>query len=227
MSAMADPSRGRMALPPLHEEGDAMTHISGRHAVRRGTDRLFPQINNLLTLSASLGIAISYVAQGHVESNPGDYVTAECKQFALEVRLPFHGPVQAAVANRTADEIELNFVPRIAGAAHPINVSVLNRVMVQIIAPAFAMFFEEHVDWLKANHGRDGASWPSTLDFARAIRNAASHGMKLTFERSTSRPVQWHHLRYSFAENDREVIGGDLSFGDMLVLMFEVADELD
>lgn len=41
------------------------------------------------------------------------------------------------------------------------------------------------------------------------------------------RPVLWHHLNYNQALNGRQIVGYDLSVGDMLVLLFELGDELD
>ena len=183
-------------------------------------------MNNLLTLTTSLGIAATYVSTGHVASKPGDYTTLECNQFDTEVRLPFHGPIQAAVANRVADEIEIEFVSKTT-VTHPFTIDVLSETAAQMIAAEFAMFYESHLDWLEKNRGSDGSQWPGTLDFARVIRNAASHNLKLTFRNQKSRAVSWRHMRYGPADHGKRVIGTDLSVADMIVLMIDVAEEFD
>ena len=49
----------------------------------------------------------------------------------------------------------------------------------------------------------------------------------MTFPGKKSKPVSWHHLTYSTANLDDDVIGKDIDIGDLILLFFELGDEFD
>jgi hypothetical protein len=65
------------------------------------------------------------------------------------------------------------------------------------------------------------------LDFCRVVRNSCSHGGSVLITGKRSRPVHWHQLTYSEADNGRVLIGGDFAMADVVILVFEASDELD
>jgi hypothetical protein len=97
-----------------------------------------------------------------------------------------------------------------------------------LIDPFYVSFYESHYQWIRRNCGGDAYAWPSILNFARVMRNSVvHHGGRVQFDNPNAGPVQWYHLAYSPAENGRQAVGGDLGLADILILMFEIADELD
>jgi hypothetical protein len=88
------------------------------------------------------------------------------------------------------------------------------------------LFYERHKDWLVMTYASDPDKWPELFRFLRAIRNAVAHDGKIGL-RQKDRPVVWHHAKYDQASNGRIVLPGELSVADILILMFEVSDELD
>ena len=70
-------------------------------------------------------------------------------------------------------------------------------------------------------------NWPPLLNFASVVRNAISHDGKVFFQTDNPAPSQWYQLSYSYADHGKKIIGEELEFGDLLLLMFELSDELD
>lgn len=104
---------------------------------------------------------------------------------------------------------------------------VLNGLMTNLLSAQFVLFMAEHWNWLRANHGHDYTKWPVPLNFARVIRNAASHGGRLEFQNHQAAPVSWRGITYDPGMNGKKVIGPELWVPDLLLLMTEVGDVLD
>jgi hypothetical protein len=98
-------------------------------------------------------------------------------------------------------------------------------VVGHILGPIFISFFERYNVWLRETYG-DGVNWHPTLNFARVVRNSAAHG-GINFRNPGAPSVSWKQFTYGPSDNGRQVIGPDLSLGEMLALMFECSDELD
>lgn len=58
-------------------------------------------------------------------------------------------------------------------------------------------------------------------------RNAMSHKNVITFKNPNAGNVSWHHISYGPADNGRALIGGGMEIGDVMILLFEVSEELD
>lgn len=52
------------------------------------------------------------------------------------------------------------------------------------------------------------------------------HGGKVRQDRKND-PGEWRGITYSAKDNGQQIIGGDLTLGDVIVLMFDLNDELD
>lgn len=204
-----------------------MTPTFETRGLRPG-ERLFEPMKHLATLFASVGIAAQYYADGRVTVNPGDYLTIESNQFPMQVRVPMSGPVEAALMEIPVSRIDLTVEAGTQPPAYRIFTTGYQSLIRHLIAPLFVDFYEQHLPWIEANlGGRDGSNWPTVLDFARVIRNACSHGGKLTFKTPTSRTVSWRGITYSPADHDKLVVCADLSSADLIALMFDISDELD
>lgn len=205
-----------------------MTYLDGKVVLQRGKHSLLDPLNHFLVLTASISIAANHFTKGQVIFDEGDYIAIECKQFPLEVHLPLSGPVQAALNEKRPDKIHVYFKrTSVSPKSYHLNTSGFSEILRHTIAPIFVDFFENAKHSLERQFGNSPEHWPPIWDFARVVRNACSHGGHLHMAGSKPRPVSWHHLNYYQALNGREIVGYDLSVGDMLVLLFELGDELD
>ncbi len=103
----------------------------------------------------------------------------------------------------------------------------LTLVLRQATAAVFLAYFERYNEWLDENLGTDAhVNWPMTLNFARVVRNAASHG-KINIRNPRAPPVTWRGLAYAQADNGKQDFGEDLYTGDIIQLMLQTGDELD
>lgn len=205
-----------------------MTYLSGKVVLHRGKHCLLEPLNHFLVLAASISIAATYFTKGQVIFEKGDYISIECKQFPLEVHLPLSGPVQAALNEKRPDKIQVNFErTTIAQKSYHLNTSGFSEILRHTISPIFVDFYENAKHSVERQYGNGYEHWPPIWNFARVVRNACAHGGHLHMVGQNPRPVSWHHLNYNQALNGRQIVGYDLSVGDMLVLLFELGDELD
>jgi hypothetical protein len=205
----------------------AITYLSGDIIVERGKHRLLDPLNQLSILTASICIASAYFLDGHVAVKEGDFLAAESNQFPLDVRLPLYGPVQLALKGLIPSKIEIGFhsTPSIK-KIYKKNTPGLKDAIMNAVTPIFVNFYENSKPFLVTKFGSNSANWPPVWDFARVVRNACSHGGKLSMT-SANRQVTWHHLTYEQSMHGQQIVGGDFAFCDVLVLMFELSDNLD
>lgn len=205
-----------------------MTYLLGQINVERGKHRLIDQLNQLCILTASIGIATNYFVDGNNPCKEGEHLAVECKQFPREVLLPLYGPVQLAINGQKPDLIKIRFVKsRVIKKTYSTNAPGFRNVLIHAFSAVFTDFYENTKPFLKATFGPHQADWPPLWNFARVVRNACSHNGKLYFENETHSPVKWQHLTYAPSMNGLPIVGGDLSFGDILGLMFELSADLD
>jgi hypothetical protein len=100
------------------------------------------------------------------------------------------------------------------------------RLAEHLLSPIFVEFYESYRQWVFDQFG-PADKWPEVWRFARVIRNALSHGGKVSIERKNERPVKWRNTSYSYANNGEQVIHEAVSVGDLIVLMFDLDDALD
>lgn len=205
-----------------------MTYLAGEIVITRGKHRLIDPLNHLLVLTQSVGFTASYYSNGQVSLDHGDYVAVECKQFPLDVHLPLCGPVQAAIKGQKPDQIQIKFEPTpVKPRDYTTRSDGFREIFPYAFSPIFILFYENAKPFLESEFGTNQAGWPSIWDFARVIRNACAHGGHLSMTGRQPRPVSWHHLTYDQSRNGRRIVGGDLTVADMLVLLFELSDDLD
>jgi hypothetical protein len=205
-----------------------MTLAMGNLEILPG-ERLYEPIRQLLTLNACVGIAFITVATQRVPNLNDSFYPS--KNFGVTVVVPSRGPMELAIADEKPDQIVLTFLPTVARPQeYPFENGQsrsLFPVLTMLSALVFSNYFEAHKGWIHATFSKEVSKWPDILNFARAIRNFASHSGKVYFEKSTNLPVRWRTLGYSFADNGREVIGPEIQFPDLVLLMIDVAKELD
>lgn len=205
-----------------------MTYLLGRRTTTRKGERLYEPLRDLTILTSALAYAMAGLVDPPRKYIQGDYLTVYPEKIDVELRLPLHGPLEMAMTGLTPDDVKVWFHAVVD--KHPPSgwreFDTFGRVLLNAIAPVFAGFYEQQSEWLLGNVSTDVRNWSPICNFARVIRNCVSHTGHLTFAKPTSDPVSWHGLAYDPSQNGRLVVGGDLGFGDLLVLMFELSEEM-
>jgi hypothetical protein len=125
------------------------------------TDALFDDVNVLLIAIASLATAATLRTDGRADFNAGDYATIEGRHLSARLRLPIHGPVEAAIANRKPDLIE---VTELAGRdkerAYPTLTNGFATYVDSLFLPFLVSYFQRHRAHIDAKYKPDRLAWP-------------------------------------------------------------------
>lgn len=208
-----------------------MTTLSGSYLIERGKHRLLEPINDICIATD----AISVAAHHHLKLPvPIDgHLAIECKQIPMNVRLPLSGPVQCALSGTLPKSIELYFHLLPPAPPQYSNTSGgFTGTMNSLYSATLVNLYERNKAFLTKYHGgKKPKEWGDFWRFVWVVRNSCAHG-KLALYDTEVAPVEWRGLKYYPAPEDTTkarhvVIGGDLSFGDLLVLMVEMSEELD
>ncbi len=203
-----------------------MSNLIGNFRLDKGQHRLFEPLLTFVTLYECVGVALAYVATGGAKLDPGGAGLAASSQFDLQVKHPHGALIRHALYGPPVVSFPINIEPK--GLPNlPHETSAFQEIVTSVIAPVFVNYYESRAEWLVANVSTDVYQWPAVWNFARVVRNAATHGYNVNWRNTKAPAVKWHHLSYSAADDGRRLIGGDLILGDLLILMFEMDSELD
>ena len=209
---------------------DNPVEVSHKHQIRRG-DRLFEPINHALITISSIAHAASLIVGGRTHKTAQPVFRTATRWPDLGFAIPLRGPLELALKNQKPDLIEIGVLTDPKKIEEPLKNPIVAQttgfelVLSYTMAPLFIMYFERYSVWLKAKYGQ-GHNWPSVLDFARVVRNAAAHG-GIDFRNPGVRDVKWRGLTYGYKDKGRPIIGTDLHIGEMLALMFDSNEALD
>jgi hypothetical protein len=205
--------------------------------LERGKSRLFDPMHKIVLVMDSVGIASMFALLNRVdpiEETPRNATRVECVQFPmLVVRVPILTLLRTTVQGAPVSDFIIGFVDKKPPPPLPLGraQSTIERhgaLALQLMTPIYVDFFEKHRSWIKNKFGGDAYAWPSIFNFARALRNFVSHHSgQVHFENPNAGPVSWHHLSYSPSDEGRSVLSADIEIGDLIVLLFELSDELD
>jgi hypothetical protein len=203
-----------------------MTNLSGTVKLQP-THRLFESMRKLCVVVDALGIAVSFIRLNRVEAKMGNYVACLSLQFPMEVRLASIAPVTSIAWDRPVSGVEIGFFDATKGPNYQNEITGTKNVLMGLITPIYVDFYEKHRPWIGKTLGALD-KWPELFRFAWAVRNAISHhGGKINITDPKLRPVVWHKLSYDYHHAGTEIIGPVLALADMIILMFEISDELD
>ena len=206
-----------------------MTHFSGMIKISKEQNRLFAPVFNLSVLVSAISIANVGLMYGRVNVQDGSWSGFESQQFPKDVKIPVGAPTIAAL-NRT----EPNFIDLHIGevrdwkqaTGHGANGVV--SACFYAMNPIFVEYFEAYRPWIDTNVSRDRYQWPAPWTFAWIVRNAIVHNKgALAWDDPNRAPISWHTLKYSHADNRRQIIGPDLSVADLVILLLEMNEALD
>jgi hypothetical protein len=200
--------------------GAGMTSLSGTRKVNKG-DRLYDALFNI-----HLGfecVLSAICAKDEKQFNAP--LLSVSQQFPTSPTLPYSNLVQHAIDGTKPDSLSVTF-DQTTIPTHATQMTESLSIYETILAPIFVTFVENHSSAIVAKYGNNH-SGPQIYNFGRVIRNCLSHGGEIYFTSPKYTAVTWHNLTYSYADNGKRVIGTDLSVGDLIILMFEMSDELD
>lgn len=200
--------------------------------INNGESRLFKPIFELFVLVEAISVSTKFRLGLTQSMNIHDYITIECIQIPLEIQLPVFGAIELAWHGTTPDGFVIRIVPKRSLNETPTGPDIhsihgtLADILLYSIRPTFVEYFETWRPWVMANISGDSAGWPPVWDFARVIRNAISHNLgQLNF--TGSRSVSWEQLSYGRSDHGKQVIGADMSFAEILLLIFDLDAALD
>lgn len=208
-----------------------MTKVPSKITTEKGKHRLHDPLFNFMVINSSFFIALAAI-NGKSEIPAGQWYNMQCKQLHGEIRLAFREPLEFAAKGVVPDKLEF-------GIAEPMNFIAegarkgpnLTTSLCHLISPIFVEFVERYTPWLEKSQGKQ-ALWPDLWRFARVVRNAISHDGKVFIAADIRKKggltsTSWKNLTYSSVDHGRHIIGHDLLSADILLLMFELNDELD
>ncbi len=212
-----------------------MTYLKGIQVFDE-KHRLFSRLYTFLIINACIAKAFTVIGgrRSHWDLSRPDWGPDAVAGITsalfpgVDIVVPLVGPIESILADKPASELRIN----IKTDVHPQRPTerILDHPLAlhdDILGPTFVEFYENNVDWLKANVSSDYYKWPAPWDFARVVRNAVSHGGVLSIDNPKAQSVSWYGLSYGPAQNKRKIIGTDLSTADTLILMLEMSDTLD
>ena len=186
---------------------------------------LFEDVNVLLVSLASLATAASVHVDGKANFNAGDYLTIEGRHLDLRVRIPIHGPVEAAIANKKPDLIEIAVVAgRDVERDHLTVTGGFANYVDTLFLPFLVTFFQRYRSHIEGKFTKDRLAWPPSWQMGWAVRNAVSHG-GVAFERPAQKPVVWRGLAFGPADEPGKSLMKLLNGADLLLLLFDMEQE--
>ncbi len=190
--------------------------------------RLHSRVNSILIATSAFAIAGNVIQNGEFRFRGiEDNAIFACSQANLQIVLPIYGPLQAALKGILPDEIELLVVQKIAPPQGMVPFTeATRRVYLNLVAPYFVEYFETYKSLLRQHKG-GRKHWPKTWRFGWAVRNAISHDNRIRIDDEDEPSVTWYGLSYTSQNNGHELFIDDLYPGDLILLMFEMNQELD
>ncbi len=176
----------------------------------------------LMALQGFVSSVEIYNGDGSVAKPWPDEDTSSFDAAASSKRLIFKPRplVASMVKNCWPDQIrfEIKEIPPVSPGSE-IVLGVLENFLFGLGQSLLTNLFEEQRPVLEARYGLV-AHWPAVWNFARVVRNAMSHGGRLTIRDQSS--VRWKSLSYSSADNGRRIVNVDIWPGDLFFLVREM-----
>jgi hypothetical protein len=142
----------------------------------------------------------------------------------IHIGIPVHNILELALQGVFPEYIKLGLL---CYQAERGQLPIFSRFYNRFVAAYFVQFVDPWLDWLRINISTDYPNWPRISKFARVVRNAASHGGTINIRNENSVGGTWYSLSYDHTSFGRSIFGVDLSCADLILLMFELNDELD
>lgn len=192
---------------------------------RASSPALFEALHDIFICTEAIGGWATLFVDGAAHFNPGDHLTVESRRGRFQVRLPLHGPMEAALSERHPDSIEINIESKMLRRTYNHTTSGLKKAMESVFHANFLQFYIKGEAALRGTVGDDWR-WGSNWRFGWAIRNALAHDGSIYFSNHRKPAVQWDGLRYDHTDNGYPVFENDIGAADLILLMIDMAKEL-
>jgi|GEM_PF-3445362 len=179
----------------------------------------------LIYLSVSYhGLAQLFGGAPHPEPM---YVTMACRAANIDLNMIANGHLAAALTGETPDKLNVHLQPKGLAPDAP-TAHGMKGPSARLMCAMFGVFVEQAVDWARREHTTNYHKFPPVLNFCRVVRNATVHGGTININSPNAPSVSWRGLTYSNKDEGRSIINtGDLSGGDLILLMLELEAELN
>jgi hypothetical protein len=208
-----------------------MTVLRGSRVFRRG-DRLFDVVSYLclyldMQFTAFLAVRGDPIPGAPVKGHQASLLSA---MFGVCVQYPVFFPFSASFNPALAAPFEIKIVDgAIPPDAEHHTSPEMGGASLMLWNMALVFFYDRQLGVIRSKLGGSRPlreAWPEIVRFAWALRNASAHNGHLKFDDDV-RPVCWHHLKYTKADNGTKVIGDIMAPADVFIFLLEFSDELD
>ena len=188
------------------------------------SQRYFADFETYLVALHGFALVVDASVSGPASSyRPGDFVALGCKQSAEQWIWEPSATVALLTKNISPPLAFLERRPCEQPPAHEtLKLGALDALLYNFGQALATNFYERNLPQLKARFGAGSQSWPAVWDFGRVVRNAMSHGGKITFTNSNAPAVTWRNMSYSPADNGRQILHTDLWPGDLFNLILDM-----
>lgn len=196
--------------------------------------RLFQPMLDIQVLTSALNTSFLVLAGGAQVMErwkPGDFMQTISTQFPdRTLRLSSFAPMFAIAQGVSIAALQVTVAAPLSkpdDVALPKAVhSPFDAAMMRLASLTYERFYERWRPDMEAAFGPDINQWPATFAFARRVRDFLIHtNGTVAFKSANARAVTWYNLTYSPADNGRDILK-DLSVADLMVLVFELDDQM-
>ncbi len=212
-----------------------MTALNGVVVFRKHQHRIFEDLEILVSFLDAMAVGMHFMQFGnlgvdlYVKTAATKYQSNQFKPQNLWLGVPYGTLTASAIRNIPAEVIGIDFDRKfeptgtVSEAQHIRSYVAIHN---GACGAVFIAFWERHFPWIKDKFGTGNRdAWPPLIQFCYVIRNACVHRGELQI-RGAFR-VSWYGLTYTEADNGRQILATDLAIADIIILMIELAEELD
>ncbi len=221
----------RAIATAFHCSLERYSMIEFRRDKHRFFDDLLTMLNSMSSLAAAMECVINEpsLSRIFIDSSYPIAIYSVIEKKGLEFHPYALLKIMSGNDKWPARFVEFTEVPYYDGSLEQLNPgafalssSSFFHTIELITQSAFIRYYETLVPEVEDKFGSDPQRWPSVWNFARVIRNAFAHGGKIYFQKPISPIVSWKTQTYSPSDNGRQIMGKDISHGDIILLMAEM-----
>ena len=154
-------------------------------------------------------------------------ITLACRAASIDLNMAAQGHLAAAMSGDVPDIVAIQLVSKGPEPAVP-TARGMKDLSTRLLCAMFGIFVERAVDWARREYTTGYDKFPPVLNFCRVVRNATVHGGTININSPNAPTVSWRGLTYNYNDAGRSIINtGDLSGGDLILLMLELEEELN
>jgi hypothetical protein len=185
--------------------------------------RLHAYVWDMMVYHAVLDKALRCVG-GHEPYVEGGAMAFDCILNPWQAVLPLTQVFDIAFENIYPEAVAFD-IAETRDVHLGVNTHGFNEVNHRHGAAAFSLFCEPNLDWLKAENS-NYENWPPISNFCRVVRNALTHGNRVTINNAAAPELSWRGLTIGPVQNGEALLGVKLALGDLFLLAADFDEEL-